>query len=232
LEYLGRLDAQVKVRGHRIELGEIEAALAECAGVGQAAVVVQRADVADARLVAFIVPDREPGPVAAELRATLASRLPDYMVPSAFVVAGALPLLPNGKLDRKALSAADIDAASDSSEPPRTEVEAAVAGIWCDVLKRERVGVHDNFFELGGHSLSAILVISRIEQALAVDLGVRALFRTPTVAGLSMLIEQEHQTLRELVSSVAHLSDAEAEALLAGDSDPALLSLPAAQPRG
>ncbi|HEX9316331.1 MAG TPA: condensation domain-containing protein, partial [Actinomycetota bacterium] len=187
LEHLGRTDEQVKIRGFRVEPGEIEAALMGHPDVAEAVVVAREDAPGDKRLVAYLV--AAPGsaePTAADLRAFLAEALPDYMVPSAFVVLDGLPLTPNGKLDRKALPVPGVDAATHARYvAPRTEAEAVVAAIWAEVLGVERVGVEDNFFELGGDSILSIRVISRLRAAFAVEISPRALFTTPTVAGLA-----------------------------------------------
>jgi amino acid adenylation domain-containing protein len=183
IEYLGRLDFQVKVRGFRIELGEIEAALRQADGVRDCTVVV-RDDAGDRRLVAYVVGDAE----AEALRAHLRQGLPEYMVPSAFVPMGALPLTANGKLDRKALPAPEGDAyARRSYEAPLGEVEAALAEIWAEVLGVERVGRWDHFFELGGHSLLAIKLIGQMRRA-GLHTDVRALFTTPVLAELALAV--------------------------------------------
>ena len=187
LEFLGRVDAQVKVRGFRIEPGEVEAALRAHPGVRDAAVAARDDAAGDRRLVAYVVAD---GESAAELRGFLSGRLPEHMVPSAFVALDALPLTPTGKLDRRALRAPE-DAAAAVRAPyaaPRTPLEAALAGMWASVLGVERVGVHDDFFELGGHSLHAVRVGTRVREAFGVGLDLRQFFDAPTVAGLAALL--------------------------------------------
>ncbi|WP_192874168.1 non-ribosomal peptide synthetase, partial [Pseudomonas congelans] len=185
LEYLGRNDFQVKIRGLRIEIGEIEAALALCAGVREVVVVARADDPAhpdDKRLVAYLC--GEPTP-AENLRKELLEHLPDYMVPSAFVQMDSLPLTPNGKLDRKALPAPDAQSLiSRGYEAPQGEVETLLASIWADVLKVEQVGRHDHFFELGGHSLLAVKLIQRMRQ-VGLSADVHVLFGQPTVAALA-----------------------------------------------
>ncbi|HEX9935990.1 MAG TPA: amino acid adenylation domain-containing protein, partial [Longimicrobium sp.] len=183
IEFMGRGDAQVKVRGFRIELGEIEARLAEHAAVHEAVVVARGGEVGDPRLVAYYLGE-ETG--AAALRAYLAERLPEYMIPSAFVHLDAFPVNPNGKLDRKALPAPELASSEDESYvAPRTPVEEVLAGIWAEVLGVARLGVHDEFFELGGHSLLATRVVSSVREVFGVELPLRALFEGPTVAEMA-----------------------------------------------
>ena len=183
LQYLGRTDEQVKIRGHRIELGEIQAALAELDGVGQAAVIAREDRPGDKRLIGYITGSADP----AELRAALAERLPTYMVPSAVVTVEALPLTVNGKLDKRALPAPEYQDA-DSYRAPASPIEETLAAIYAQVLELERVGVEDSFFDLGGNSLSAMRVTAAINTALGVQLGVRNLFDAPTVRSLSQLV--------------------------------------------
>ncbi|APT30181.1 linear gramicidin synthase subunit C [Methylobacterium phyllosphaerae] len=188
IEFLGRNDDQVKIRGFRIEPGEIEARLAEHAAVREAAVVA-RGEGSAQRLVAYVVAAPEED-LAGSLRAHLSARLPDYMVPAAFVRLDALPLTPNGKLDRRALPDPDVDAyARQAYEPPREGIEAVLAGLWQELLGVERVGRHDSFFELGGHSLLAVRLLSRLPQALGVQLPLAALFGSPDLAGLAATID-------------------------------------------
>jgi len=188
IEFLGRIDHQVKVRGFRIELGEIEAVLRQHPHL-QAAVVLAREDTpGDKRLVAYVVPREEPAPTISELRRFLKETLPEYMVPSAFVYLDALPLTPNGKVDRRALPAPDQTRPELESAyvAPRTREEKILADIWAQVLGVEQVGVHDNFFELGGDSILSIQVIARANQA-GLQLTPRQLFQAPTVAGLAAM---------------------------------------------
>ncbi len=183
LEYLGRIDHQVKIRGFRIELGEIEAVLSRHPAVSQAIVLV-REDV----LVAWYVGE----PVsAADLRAALGKELPDYMIPAWFVPLPGLPLTANGKVDRKALPAPDASRQGREFVAPEGPVQERLAEIWAEVLKLERIGAHDNFFELGGHSLLATQVLSRMKKSFGMDLPLRTLFDSPTVAGLAEAIMQK-----------------------------------------
>ncbi len=189
IELLGRSDDQVKIRGYRIELGEIEAVLGQHPVLQQVAVVARNSGPGSKRLVAYVAAD-EPRPSAHELRAFLRDKLPDYMVPSSFLVLDRLPLTPNGKIDRRSLPAEPDDASiATAYVAPRTPVEELVADVWARVLGVERVGAEDNFFDLGGHSLLATQVISRLSQACQVELPLRRLFETPTVQGLAESIE-------------------------------------------
>ena len=191
IEFLGRLDAQVKLHGQRIELGEIEARLREQHAVEDAVVVLQE-EGASSGIVAYVVPARGTSLTTDALRSTLGETLPAYMVPSTFVFLDALPITAAGKVDRRALGAAV--AVGISSQPyaaPRGPTEEVLASIWMDVLQRERVGAHDNFFELGGHSLLAMRVLSRVQAAFAIGLPMVRLFEHPTVAGVARCVEAE-----------------------------------------
>ena len=194
VEFLGRNDFQVKIRGFRIELGEIEARLIACEGVRDAVVLAREDAPGDKRLVAYWIADAataaaevaDDAPDAAALRARLQERLPDYMVPSAFVRVEAWPLTANGKLDRNALPAPDADAyASRAYAAPEGAMEDAVASIWRELLPVERIGRHDNFFELGGHSLLAVQMASRVRRTLGVELPLRVMFEAPTLSQLA-----------------------------------------------
>jgi amino acid adenylation domain-containing protein len=191
VEFLGRRDSQIKMRGFRIEPGEIEAALCAHPTVAEAAVVARDEASGERRLVAYLVGRKQERPASAsELRAHLRERVPDYMVPSAFVALDKLPLTPNGKLDRKALPAPEPSAdAAQAYVAPRTPTEELVAGVYAEVLGVERVGVEDDFFELGGHSLLATRVVSRVREALGVELPLRALFESGRVGELAARIE-------------------------------------------
>ncbi|HEX8174908.1 MAG TPA: amino acid adenylation domain-containing protein [Pyrinomonadaceae bacterium] len=192
LEFLGRLDSQVKLRGFRIELGEIEAVLNARSGVREAVVNVLEEEGRDKRLIAYVVADEEAVLKPGDLRRHLQERLPDYMIPSAFVLLDSLPLTPNGKVDRRALPAPDqsSDDAQNELVETRTPTEDILASIWSEVLRIAHVGLHDDFFELGGHSLLATQVISRVRAAFGVEIALRQLFEQPNVAGLASVIEQ------------------------------------------
>jgi amino acid adenylation domain-containing protein len=184
LEFLGRTDHQVKVRGFRVEPGEVEAALRRVPGVAGCTVVAREDASGDRRLAAYVV-----GGVPADtLRAALRRVLPAHMVPGAFVPLDALPLTPNGKVDRQALPAPAWAAAPDAHVAPRTPVEAAMAAAWAEVMGVERVGVHDDFYALGGHSLLAVRLVARLRADLGVELPLRLLFETPTVAQLAAAV--------------------------------------------
>ncbi|HEX8695423.1 MAG TPA: non-ribosomal peptide synthase/polyketide synthase, partial [Longimicrobium sp.] len=189
LEFLGRLDFQVKVRGYRIEPGEIEAALLEHPEVREAVVLVREDAPGEKRLVAYVAGREGSEPSAAALRAHLGERLPGYMVPGAFVVLDALPLTANGKVDRRSLPEPGRQPSTSAHVAPRTAVEEVLAEIWGAVLGVERVGVEDNFFELGGHSLVATRLVSRVRQAFGVELPLRAVFEAQTVAELALRVE-------------------------------------------
>lgn len=189
LEFLGRIDHQVKLRGYRIELGEIEAALLDLGILEQAVVVARGGEEADKKLVAYLVfKDRRNQTDLNQLRARLRTTLPEYMVPSAFVLLDELPLTPNGKLNRKALP--EPEASGDKEYvAPSTPMEKTLAAIWSDVLKVKRPGIRDNFFEAGGHSLLAVQLISRVREVLHVALPVRQLFERPTIESVAKYID-------------------------------------------
>ncbi|HEY4423184.1 MAG TPA: condensation domain-containing protein, partial [Pyrinomonadaceae bacterium] len=206
LEFLGRADEQVKLRGYRVELGEIESVLGEAGGVQQAVVVVRGENSVDQRLVAYVV--LENGAAAAgetevvkRLRGHLSQKLPEYMIPSAILVLEELPLTTNGKVDRRALP---FPGATTRTEPedtyvaPRTPTEAGLTSIWSEVLKIDRIGIHDDFFKVGGHSLLATQVVSRIRDLFHVELPLRSIFETPTVDALAAKIDAAD--IKELIA--------------------------------
>jgi len=193
IDYLGRADDQVKIRGFRIELGEVESALRQHPDVAEGVVIAREDEPGHKRLVAYLVPvgDGE-APDTPALRRFLAETLPDYMVPSAFVTLDALPLSPNGKLDRKALPAPDLGAGvAGAYVAPRTEAEAVLAGIWAEVLGVDGVGVEDNFFELGGDSILSLRIVSRAKAAFDVTLTPRDVLTARTVFALAELVEEK-----------------------------------------
>jgi amino acid adenylation domain-containing protein len=192
IEFLGRIDHQVKVRGFRIELGEIEAVLRSLPGVFDACVLA-RGTGSDRSLAAYVA-----GAPSGDLRDALRKRLPAHMVPSAFAVLDALPLTPNGKIDRKALARIEPErerlAETEAWVPPRGPVEEMLAAVWSEVLDRERIGSDESFFELGGHSLLAMRTLSRVRTTLGVDLPLRVLFEAPTIQALARRIEEVKRT--------------------------------------
>jgi len=187
LEYLGRVDNQVKVRGYRIELGEIEAALASDPRVKSCAVLVREDQPGNKQLVGYVVPLEGSSPTAEDLRQSLKQKLPEYMAPAHFVFLDSIPLTTNGKVDRKALPAPSYGDVSAGGEfaAPRTETEKALAEIWTKLLKVERIGIHDDFFDFGGHSLMAMRAVSQIEEIFGVNLTLAGLLEAPTIAQLA-----------------------------------------------
>ena len=228
LEYLGRRDHQVKVRGFRIELGEIEAALGRHPAVRET-VVVARNEGGETRLVAYLVAPAEEAPGVQDLRQFLKGSLPEYMVPSAFVVLEALPLTPHGKVDRKALPSPDAGTANEPERvfvAPRTPVEETLAAIWGEVLGVPAVGVQDDFFVLGGHSLSAARILSRVRDSLGANLSLSVIFESPTVEGMAAAVSSSAvfppapaappavDEEAALLAQAAEMSDADLDALL------------------
>jgi acyl-coenzyme A synthetase/AMP-(fatty) acid ligase len=228
VEFLGRLDHQIKLRGFRIELGEIESVLARVPGVGEVAALVHEG-AGEARLVAYVVA-REPRPSVETLRSALRERVPEYMVPSAFVLLDALPLTPSGKLDRRALPAPDARAGvATAYAPPRNDVDELLAIVWAEVFGVERVGIHDDFFALGGHSLLATQIVARLRDLVGLEVSLRSLFERPTIAAITdrLMSSPEASAAVErasLLVQVARLSDDEAAAMLDGDRVPTLVS--------
>src|SRR5262245_23060766 len=205
IEYLGRVDDQVKIRGYRIELGEIEAILNEHPAVAQGIVLARKDEPGEQRLVGYVVgPQQVSGQ---ELREYLRERLPDYMLPGAIVQLEAMPLTPNGKIDRRALPKPELNGAGRLHIGPRTAVEEIVCGVWAEVLRVEQVGIYDNFFELGGHSLIATQVVSRMRNLLGVEVSLRSLFTHPTAAAIAAEVEQQQRRGGEApVESIARVA--------------------------
>ena len=203
LEFMGRLDLQVKVRGFRVEPGEVEHALSSLPGVREARVIVREDAPGDRRLVAYVAGGAEVDDLRAHLRRTL----PEYMVPQAFVRLDRLPLTPNGKLDRKALPAPELASAEERYVAPRTPVEEVLGGIWAEVLNRERVGVHDSFFALGGHSLLIMRLLAEIKATFDLEISIRTVFSMPTVEAMAAEIE------RMIYEDVSTMSEFEAQQL-------------------
>jgi amino acid adenylation domain-containing protein len=217
IEFLGRMDHQVKVRGFRVELGEIEAVLLMHSEVRQAVVIAEPGTTENQRLLGYVVASGIKPPGVDELRAFLGQHLPDYMIPATFVFLKTLPLTANGKIDRAALPAPD-EARPDLQRlfvAPRTSVEKELAGIWTEFLKLNEVGVHDNFFELGGHSLLATQVVSRMRKIFNCEMSLRSLFESPTIAQLAQHIGGSTATDTErLLAEIEKLSDEEVEMML------------------
>jgi hypothetical protein len=217
LEFLGRLDRQLKVRGFRVEPGEIECALGTHPGVKDCVVVAFGDGATEKRLVAYVV--APPSLPLTDLRAFLAARLPEPLVPSAFVCLAALPLTSNGKVDRRALPAPEPGSSEAAFVAPRDVIEDVLAGMWAEVLGVERVSVRDGFFELGGHSLLATQLVNRVRRTFRQELPLRSLFETPTVEGLAAaLVSAEPrpgrvETIARAVKRMQGLSPEEAQRL-------------------
>jgi amino acid adenylation domain-containing protein len=218
LEFLGRLDHQVKIRGFRIETGEIESLLRQHPAVRDTVVVI-REDSGEKRLVAYVLFQPNETVATAELRVHLQQSLPDYMIPTAFIVLDELPLTASGKVDRRRLPQPDAGRPALDFVAPRTPIEQEVAGIWEQVLKVKGVGVYDNFFDLGGHSLLATRVISRVNESLHMELPLRSMFEHPTLAGFAIAAAR-HQAISlqgealQLLDEISEMSDEEAQQLL------------------
>ncbi|PYV69588.1 MAG: non-ribosomal peptide synthetase, partial [Acidobacteria bacterium] len=222
VEFLGRIDQQVKIRGFRVEPAEIETVLKKHPGVQQVVVVPQEDKAGDKRLVAYLIASKKPVPSTEELRSFLDDRLPEYMIPWAFVNLETLPLTRNGKVDASALPSPEQVVTERIVIAPRNPVEQGLLDIWRQVLQLDHLGVQDNFFDLGGHSLLATQVISRVRSTFRVQLPLRSLFDSPTVAGLADEIARIPQTsededVAKLLRELEGLSDEEAERLLANE---------------
>ena len=225
IEFVGRVDNQIKIRGFRVELGEIEQALRNHPGVTDSVVALFEDDTGDKRLVAYVVPAGESQLTLTELRNFLKAKLPSYMLPAALEKIAALPLMPNGKIDRHALPE-PRQVKPETYEgfvAPRTLMEALLASAWCEALRLERVGVHDNFFELGGHSLLAARVVSNLRHSMKIELGMVDVLRSPTIFELAALLEarrprdEQESDLALLLAELAGLSDEEAQQRLTSE---------------
>lgn len=203
IEFLGRSDHQVKLRGFRIELGEVETALQQHPQVQAAIAALQTSNTHGQSLVAYVVPSQKPVPTPSDLRHFLKTKLPEHMIPTAIALLETLPLTPNGKVDRRALPAVSFNQGEreTAAQAPQTEIEQKLAMIWMRLLGLSQVGIHDNFFELGGHSLLATQLMSRIRDALQVELPLRSLFEAPTIAALAKQIETHRWAGRRLAVS-------------------------------
>jgi acyl carrier protein len=210
IEFTGRMDEQVKVRGFRIELGEIESVLREHESVIDAVVIALEDKGTEKRLVAYVVTAQEASRNISELRSYLKERLPDYMIPSAFVYLDALPLTSHGKIDRRALPAPDGErpALAEAFLAPRTPTEKSLASIWTKLLGINRIGINDNYFELGGDSLLATQLVSQVRRVFEVELPLVDLFRHPTLAEFAASVEEA------IIQQMEEISDEEAEQLL------------------
>ena len=223
LIHMGRKDSQVKIRGYRVEVGEIGAALLGLDSIKEAVVHPQLDDAGERRLVAYVAPAAGAAPTVSELRRSLAQILPDYMIPSAFVFLDTLPLLPNGKIDRRALPAPEkiLRHPMGTFVAPRNPTEEKLARIWAEVLGLDQVGIHDNFLDLGGNSLLATQVVSRVTNRYQVELPIQSLFKASSVAEMALVItrsQAEKSKPGEMIRMLADLeslSDQEAQRLLA-----------------
>jgi amino acid adenylation domain-containing protein len=220
---VGRKDFRTKVRGYKVEVAEVECALLRHSGIKEAVVVAREDRPGDTRLVAYCVPTEKCAPTISELRLFLKETLPDYMLPAAMMIMDSMPLAPSGKIDRRALPAPS-DTRPELAIPfiaPRTLVEKDLAVIWATLLSLDRVGIHDNFFDLGGHSLLATRVVSRVIDHFQLELPIRSLFQSPTVAEMAVVITEnqakklDEADLQRILSDLESLSDENAQKLLA-----------------
>jgi acyl carrier protein len=218
LFHLGRKDFQVKVRGYRVEIAAIQKALLDLENIKEAVVVDREDSIGEKRLIAYLVCDTHSAPSVSSLRRALLQKLPDYMIPSAFMILDAFPLTPNGKVDRGALPPPNRSRPKLENPyvAPRGPVEEALIEIWAAVLDLDYLGINDNFFELGGHSLLAAQVITRVINTFRVKVPIRSLFQAPTVADMAVVIVQnqlakaDSNDLESLLAEVEALSDEEA----------------------
>ena len=223
LIHKGRKDFRVKIRGYGVEIGEVEQALREQSEIQDAVVVAKETGSGEVRLVAYLTSRVQPRPEIRQVRTRLKTKLPDYMIPSSFVLLDALPLTANGKLDRGALpdpgnTRPDL---SNSYAPPSTTTQAQLISIWSEVLSLDQIGVHDSFFDLGGHSLAAFRVVSRVIQTFALELPIKALFDAPTVAEMAAIIVQNQakrvsdEDLAQMLREVEAMTEDEARKQIA-----------------
>jgi acyl carrier protein len=209
IQFIGRTDFQFKIRGFRIEPGEIEAALRCHSAVQEGVVLALEDNPGERRLVSYIVSRQNQGPTVDELRNFLGKKLPSYMVPSTFIFLKAIPLTPNGKIDRKALPKPDTSrpTLAISYATPETEIEQIIATIWQEVLGLDRVGRHDNFFDLGGHSLRMVQVHSRLKAQFDQDLSMANLFEYPTIAAMARFFGQDQNETSDRLSKRQQIHD-------------------------
>jgi acyl carrier protein len=226
LFHLGRKDSQVKIRGFQVEVVEIEQVLLQHDGVREAVVVCQADHSGEPCLLAYWVPHKFPGPTVSELRRWLRKELPNHMIPRAFVMLATMPVTPTGKLDRRALPVPDNSRSELNTlyVGPRNQIEEALAIIWADILELDQVGIHDTFFDLGGHSLKAMQVISRVMKAFKVELPIKFLLNSPTIAEMAVTITQNQAKrasdaeLAEMLSEVEAMTEEEAQQLAAKET--------------
>jgi len=225
LIHKGRKDFRVKIRGYGVEIGEVEQALRDHSEIQDTVVVAKETESGETRLVAYLTSPVQPRPDIGQIRTMLKTKLPDYMIPSSFVLLDALPLTANGKLDRRALpdpgnTRPDLN---NPYAPPSTTTEAQLVSIWSEVLSVDQIGVHDSFFDLGGHSLAAFRVVSRVIQTFALELSVKALFDAPTVAEMAVIIVQNQarrasdEDLAQMLREVEAMTEDEARKQLADE---------------
>jgi len=222
LLHLGRKDFQVKVRGYRVEIAAVEKALLNLENIKEAVVVDGEDSIGEKRLIAYLVCDTQPAPSASSLRSALFQNLPDYMIPATFVMLDALPLNPYGKVDRKALPQPDNSRPELENPfiPARTPIEQTLTEIWSEVLNLNSVGIHDKFLDLGGNSLLGIRIISRVIRTFQVNLSLKSLFATPTIAKMAVLITEnlaekvERETLDQILTELDNLSNEKAKAAI------------------
>ncbi len=206
IEYLGRIDHQVKLRGFRIELGEIEAVLVKHPAVREVVILAREQKSGDKQLVAYIVPNQDQIPTTNELRNYLTGQLPEYMIPAVFMLLDTMPLLPNGKVDRHALPAPQglRPTLAANYQAPQSQIEQAIAQVWQEILNLDKVGIHDNFFDLGGHSLLMIQVANKLNEILQSDVSLVTLFQSPTIHSLAQYFSEKQQPNLQKSGDRAH----------------------------